>query len=58
MHVELGHVYCVGPLKIKVQGQSQGQVPPSFMCLFKEYIITSQLSNTDCLIWYIALYIG
>ena len=57
MHVELGHVYCVGSLKIKVQGQSQGQVPPACMCFFKEYTIKLQLCNTDCLIWYIAVYI-
>ena len=44
--------------KIKAQSQSEGHMTSTFMWYFlkKKYSKTS-LSNTDCLIWYVVVYI-
>ena len=45
----------MGSSKIKAQGQSQSHVNSAFNWYFLKK--TKILSNTDCLIWYVDVYI-
>ena len=60
MQIEDTHALCVKIWdfsQIKAQVQNQGHVTSTFICIFYRKNIENKLSNRDCLIWYINVYI-